>query len=93
VLFDCMCGDPVPTVPTVGDIVSIWLDRQTGASHEIGVQPDGTAPLDQDTGWFTYTIASSVSADGQTVAFTSNATNLVADDANGVTDAFVEHIF
>jgi Tol biopolymer transport system component len=92
VIFDCFCGDPVPTVPSVNDVVSIWLDRQTGAMHEIGVQADGTAPIDEDTGWFTFTIASSISSDGTTIAFTSNATNLVADDANGVQDAFVERL-
>ena len=35
-------------------------------------------------------IRSSVSADGRYVLFTSNADNLVSDDANGVDDVFVK---
>jgi hypothetical protein len=31
----------------------------------------------------------SISIDGRVVAFESNATNLVADDNNGITDVFV----
>jgi hypothetical protein len=33
-----------------------------------------------------------MSADAGTVAFTSDATNLVPDDTNGVRDAFVRHL-
>jgi len=94
VLFSCFCGDPVPLVPSVNDYVSIWLDRQTGEAREVGLSDDGTTPIDEDTGWFTFTVAwGGVSADGMTIAFTSTATNLVPDDSNGRADAFVEHIF
>jgi hypothetical protein len=92
VLVQCYCGDPVPGVPNLNDIVSMWLDRQTATAVELGVQPDGTPPIDEDYGWFTFTVASGVSGDGHTIAFTSYATNLVADDANGMQDAFVQQI-
>src|SRR5262249_36420803 len=94
VLYACACGDPIPLeqgTPGSGDSVSMWLDRQTGATLEVGVAPDGTPPIDEDNGWFTGTIAwGGVSADGHTVAFVSFATNLVPDDTNGAEDAFVQ---
>jgi hypothetical protein len=94
VLYSCSCGDPIPLAqgaPGQGDFVSMWLDRQTGVTLEVGVQPDGTPPIDEDYGWFTDTIAwGGVSGDGHTVAFVSTATNLVPDDSNGAQDAFVQ---
>jgi Tol biopolymer transport system component len=91
VVYSCQCGDPVPIVPTANDFVSMWFDRQTGVTLEVGAQPDGTPPIDEDNGWFTSTIADGgVSGDGHTVAFTSFATNLVSDDTNGAQDAFVQ---
>jgi len=93
VVFQCYCGDPVPIVPTVNDIVSMLLDRQTGTILEVGEQPDGTRPIDEDNGFFTNTVATGgVSGDDHTVAFTSVATNLVPDDANGMQDAFVQRM-
>jgi hypothetical protein len=51
-----------------------------------------TEPFEEDNGWLTETNASAISSDGRTVVFTSNATNLVPGDINGMNDAFVEHI-
>jgi Tol biopolymer transport system component len=57
-------------------------DRQTGTTERVsvstaGIQGNGTS------------FAPVISADGRYVAFTSNATNLVAGDTNGVADIFV----
>ena len=89
-----MCGDPLPIAPeSLNDIVTMWLDRQTGTMLEVGVQSDGTPPIDEDYGNWTRTEAwGGVSGDGHTVAFTSAATNLVSDDANGMEDAFVQQL-
>jgi hypothetical protein len=93
VIFGCYCGDPVPTSPTINDYVSMWYDRQTGTLREVGVQADGTPPIDEDNGWSTRTGAfGGVSGDGMTVAFESLATNLVPDDANAMSDAFVQQM-
>jgi hypothetical protein len=94
VLYGCNCGDPLPIAPgSESDIVSMWLDRQTGTTLEVGVQSDGTPPIDEDLGSWTRTLAiGGVSGDGHTVAFTSKATNLVPDDANGMEDAFVQQL-
>ncbi len=57
-------------------------DVDLGTTTRVSVASDGTQ------GNFTSN-SSSISADGRYVAFTSNATNLVPDDTNGRTDAFV----
>src|SRR5580765_5606012 len=57
-------------------------DRQTGATVRISVGP-GAVQADGDSR------DPSISADGRFVAFWSFATNLVADDSNGVSDVFV----
>lgn len=89
------CGDPVAdTSGPMPDHVSMYTDRAAGTTREIGVPADGTPPIQEDTGGFTWTMAwGGLSADGSMVAFDSRATNLVADDANGVTDVFVERMY
>ncbi len=57
-------------------------DRQTGATTAVSVSPTGGAS-DGESG------SASISADGRYVAFTSDATNLVAGDTNNRFDAFV----
>lgn len=57
-------------------------DRQTGAVELISVGLGGAAPN-------SLSYARAMSSDGRYVAFLSLASNLVADDTNGVEDAFV----
>ncbi|HXJ63465.1 MAG TPA: hypothetical protein VNN79_06900, partial [Actinomycetota bacterium] len=64
-----------------GDDV-FWWNRTTGVtklvSHGLnGQTPDGEA------------FGATISADGRYVAFESDSTNLIANDGNGVSDAFV----
>ncbi len=54
----------------------------TGVTERVDVNPTGGAPNGSSGG-------PSLSGDGGLVAFRSNATNLVASDANGATDIFV----
>jgi hypothetical protein len=57
-------------------------DRQTGRTMRVSVPNDGMQ-LNVPVG------ESSISADGRYIAFSSLASNLVADDTNGVEDVFV----
>lgn len=57
-------------------------DRQAGTTERVSVGPRG---IQSDGGSF----ESSISANGQFVAFTSEATNLVPGDTNGLGDVFV----
>jgi Ca2+-binding RTX toxin-like protein/Tol biopolymer transport system component len=59
-------------------------DMLSGATDLISAAPDGPANGDSTTG--------SISADGNIVAFSSSATNLVDGDSNGTTDAFVRNL-
>jgi Tol biopolymer transport system component len=61
-------------------------DRSTGITERVSVSSSG-AQGDGDS--FTFVYAPALSADGRFVAFTSNATNLVAGDTNGKPDVFV----
>ena len=57
-------------------------DRDTGVTTRVGLALEGgTANADSRV--------PSLSADGRIVAFLSNATNLVANDTNGVADIFL----
>ena len=68
---------------TNGAIDVFVRDRQTGAVERISVAPDGA----QSDG---ASYSPALSADGQIVAFWSEAANLVAGDANGLADVFVK---
>ena len=57
-------------------------DRFTGKTARVSVASDGTQ-ADADSSF------TSISSDGRYVAFSSAATNLVADDTNGLADFFV----
>jgi uncharacterized repeat protein (TIGR03803 family) len=57
-------------------------DRQTSETTRVSVSTDGVE-ANADSAW------ASLSADGRFVAFLSAASNLVADDTNGVEDVFV----
>ncbi len=60
-------------------------DRQTGQTTMVSVASDGT----QGDGGAVPDSLCSISADGQHVAFVSQASNLVPDDLNGYQDVFV----
>ena len=57
-------------------------DRITGKTERVSIASDGTQ-ADEDSSF------SAISSDGRYVAFSSAATNLVADDTNGLADFFV----
>ena len=57
-------------------------NRATGVTTLVSAAPDGTVG-DRDS------VTPAISVDGQTVAFVSYATNLVAGDTNGVGDVFI----
>ena len=57
-------------------------DRQTGITERASVHSNGTEGNGQS-------YASRISADGRSVVFYSHASNLVADDNNGIRDIFV----
>jgi Tol biopolymer transport system component len=58
-------------------------DRATGVTDRVSLGPGGVQALGGAS------VSPSISDDGQFVAFTSGATNLVADDTNGASDIFV----
>jgi Tol biopolymer transport system component len=60
-------------------------DRQTGATTRVSTASDGTQAND-------YSSAPFISTDGRYIAFLSMASNLVADDTNGVQDVFVKDV-
>lgn len=64
----------------VGDI--FVRDRKTGKTRRVSVGPNGLQSNGQS-------IFQALSASGRTVVFTSDASNLVAGDTNGVSDVFV----
>jgi Tol biopolymer transport system component len=61
-----------------------WRDRNTGITKLISAAPSGEAGNGD-------CYSPAISGDGKSVAFESNATNLVQDDKNGVRDVFVWH--
>jgi LPXTG-site transpeptidase (sortase) family protein len=67
---------------TNGDHDIFVHDRQTGMTTRVSVASDGTQAN-------SYSYASSLSADGRYVAFSSDASNLVSGDTNGEFDIFV----
>jgi len=67
---------------TNGDTDVFVHDRQTGTTERVSVSSAGAQGNFQSIGH-------SISADGRYVAFASFATNLVANDTNGMADVFV----
>jgi hypothetical protein len=63
-------------------------DRLTGRTVRVSVASDGSEANDES--YTSYLTA--ISADGRYVVFTSDASNLVANDTNGVDDVFVRDV-
>jgi Tol biopolymer transport system component len=61
-------------------------DRRTGRTTRVSISSAGRQANGESLG------GPSISADGRYLAFTSLATNLVAGDANGITDVFVRDL-
>jgi hypothetical protein len=61
------------------------VDLKTGSMSRASTAADGSQANGKS-------LEASISTDGLTVAFTSDATNLVAGDENGVRDAFVKNL-
>jgi Tol biopolymer transport system component len=81
VAFSSIAGN-LASGDTNGSIDVYVRDRTLGTTTRLtlglgGAEPDGDCDL------------TSMSADGRFIAFSSNASNLVANDNNGTTDAFV----
>ncbi|WP_262270788.1 cadherin domain-containing protein [Microvirga yunnanensis] len=64
-------------------------DQQTGSVAQVSNSSEITDPNVRDG---TQSSHPSISADGHTVAYQSNASDLVSGDTNGFTDIFVAHI-
>jgi len=62
-----------------------WHDRLTGYTFRVSVDSQG-GQADDESAW------PAISADGSTVAYESDATNLVALDVNWSTDVFVHNV-
>jgi len=72
-----------------GDTNGTWdvfvRDTQTGTTTLVSMNTDGTSGSKSSNN-------PSISSDGRYVAFTSNASDLVAGDTNGLTDVFVREL-
>ena len=84
VVFESGASNLVPGV--TGSNIYV-VDRLSGDIEAVGIAHDGSMP--NGSTYLPYYGAHSISADGNIVMFLSDATNLVPDDNNGVTDVFV----
>ena len=81
VAFQSLASNLVPE--DTNDEYDVFVfDRQTDTVQLVSPAFDGSVADDQS-------LRPSISADGRYVAFSSEASNLVADDTNGMTDVFV----
>ncbi len=82
VTFDSFASDVVPG--DTNDRFDVFRrDRLLGQTTRVSVDSNGAEALGGDS------FQAAISDNGQRVAFASEATNLVADDTNGVRDVFV----
>jgi hypothetical protein len=81
VVFETGSGNLVPGDTNAESDVFV-RDRKTGKTERVSVRSNGK----QANSWSGY---ASISANGRFVSFTSEATNLVRGDTNGVQDIFV----
>ena len=87
--WGCACG---AVIDTGIDPAPMWTDRVAGVTKQVGVQLNGTEPVDADWGSNTNTYPIGLSSDGRQVTFTSHATNLVPGDSNAAYDVFAERM-
>ena len=76
---------PVPDTNGMTDIFRGAGDPMMSSTELMSVASDGSPALG-------FSGAPSISADGQFIAFSSSAENLLPDDTNGVTDVFVKTV-
>jgi Tol biopolymer transport system component len=76
---------PLTTNPDLGTNIFLW-DRTTGTIKRIDNGSGGAEP-DGDAGFFP-----TISANGNRIAYMSNATDLVSGDTNGLRDTFLYDI-
>lgn len=81
VVFSSLAGDLVPVDNNGGEDVFLF-DRQTGVLRLMSRAPDGSSGNAPST-------APTISADGGTIAFTTQATNLYDDSNGGVQDVVI----
>jgi uncharacterized repeat protein (TIGR01451 family) len=82
VAFQSLADNIVPETSLFQDEDIFVRDRQTATTYRISESTDGMKGNDRS-------LTSSISGDGLVVAFSSDATNLVLNDTNGVRDIFV----
>jgi hypothetical protein len=80
------------------DALDVFVhDRLTRDTTRVSVSSDGEQAdargLDRPTRWSMFMSRPFLSADGRFAAFTSRASNLVADDRNGSADVFVHDLW
>jgi Tol biopolymer transport system component len=75
-------GDSLVPGDTIGGYQIFVRDRNTGTTEMVSVTPGGV-PANEESGF------PAISADGRSVAFESDADNLVPGDTNGRRDVFV----
>jgi cysteine-rich repeat protein len=85
VAFVSVADDLVPDDTNLAEDVFVH-DRLTGVTSRVSVGPGGIEGNGASGGAYGRV---TISADGRYVAFVSEADNLVADDTNGIPDAFV----
>ena len=82
--FASMAANLVPA--DTNDTYDVFvLDRLTGMTARVSVGPDGVEADGQS-------FFPAISADGQIIAYSSEATNLVIDDTNEMADVFVREL-
>jgi len=86
VVFESLATNLVPG-DTNGTFDIFVRDRQTGTTERVSVASDGSEG--NATSYSSNDHGPDISADGRYVAFYSYASNLVANDTNGVGDIFV----
>jgi DNA-binding CsgD family transcriptional regulator/Tol biopolymer transport system component len=67
-------------------------DLQLGVTERVSVDSSGNQATDDDPllgGWLSSSFFPAITGDGRSVAFVSNASNLVTGDTNGAPDVFV----
>lgn len=87
IAFISDCETIIPN-DTITDDAIFWRDLSTGISQKVSVSSNGE-PANFPSGYYPEI---AISGNGQYVAFTSEATNLVSNDTNNEADVFVHNI-